>query len=214
MANRKERSSACEAQNRRDSFESCCQRPGNLALIPDPNQIEAFAAAGVDTIRLWPRWLDDESLVLQIRQLGVRLHLNGATGKPQEVLSLLRHKPYSLLADDPATLVGTLAELKRSETSLSALGDLVELAGDTTTVPWISRPGTETFLNRDYSMLELPNELHGQPRYVFDGGSGDRVVLKFKKPGRRVCSDGVQRLRSLVFPRRPHTARLRLAIAA
>jgi len=85
-----------------------------LGLIADPQQIEAFAKARVETIRLWPKWLSDDSLVARIRNLGVRLHLNGTTGKPQEVLPLLMHNPYSLSTDDPATLVSTLAKLRRS----------------------------------------------------------------------------------------------------
>jgi len=85
-----------------------------LGLIADPRQIEAFAKARVETIRLWPKWLSDDSLVARIRNLGVRLHLNGTTGKPQEVLPLLMHNPYSLSTDDPATLVSTLAKLRRS----------------------------------------------------------------------------------------------------
>ncbi len=153
-----------------------------LGLIPDPQQIKAFAKAGVETIRLWPKWLSDDSLVEQIHRVGVQLHLNGATGTPQEILPLLTHEPYSLLADDPATLVATLSELKRSKETLSLLDELVVQTGETTTLKWISRNGAQSFLNREYKMLELPEELRSQPRFVFDGGSGDRVVLKFKKP--------------------------------
>ncbi len=154
-----------------------------LGLIPDPKQIDAFAKVGVEMIRLWPKWLSDDSLVLRVRLLGVKLHLNGETGKPQEVLSLLKHKPDSLSADHPAALVATLDELKRSKESFQLLHELVASKGDTTTVPWISRTGSQSFLNRDYKMLELPKEFEGQPTIVFDGGSGDRVVLKFKKSG-------------------------------
>jgi glycerophosphoryl diester phosphodiesterase len=153
-----------------------------LGLIPDPSQIEPFAKAGVETIRLWPPWLDDESLVPQIRRLGVQLHLNGVTGLPQEVLPLLKQQPSSLLADDPAALVATLAELRLSARTLARLDDLVTSADGTAVVPWISRPGVTTFSNRDYKMVELPAELHDQPRYLFDGGSGDRVVITFKRP--------------------------------
>ncbi len=153
-----------------------------LGLIANADQIAAFAEAGTETIRLWPHWLADESLVPRIRQLGVRLHLNGATGSPAEILPLLAHKPASLLVDDPAALVATLAVLKRSGDRFSKLADLAVSKSNTTLLPWISRPGAMTFLNRDYKMLELPDELLDQPRFLFDGGSGDRVVLKFKEP--------------------------------
>ncbi|HIM31327.1 MAG TPA: hypothetical protein EYG57_17505 [Planctomycetes bacterium] len=165
-----------------EQFRKLLPTSRQLGLIPVPQQIDAFAKAGVETIRLWPNWLADDSLVAQIRRHKVQLHLNGTTGKPPEVLMLLRHKPYSLSADDPATLIATLDEWKRSQATLSALDDLVTSASDATMIPWVSRPGSSTFLNRDYEMVVLPQALHDQPRYIFDGGSGDRIVMKFGKP--------------------------------
>jgi glycerophosphoryl diester phosphodiesterase len=83
-----------------------------LGLIPNQQAIEAFAKAGVKTIRLWPKWLkDDANLVRRVRKTGAKLHLNGTTGKPDDVMPLLLHKPDSLSSDDPARLVKTLAEL-------------------------------------------------------------------------------------------------------
>ena len=81
-----------------------------LGLIPRPNDIAAFAEAGVETIRLWPDWLkDDPALVRKVREAKARLHLNGKTGEPDEVVPLLKHRPDSLSSDDPARLVRTLA---------------------------------------------------------------------------------------------------------
>ena len=82
-----------------------------LGLIPNPQSIAAFVDAKVETIRLWPAWLKDKSLVPQIKKLGAQLHLNGSTGLPNEVLPLLAHQPFSLSADDPATLIKTLKSL-------------------------------------------------------------------------------------------------------
>ena len=83
-----------------------------LGLIPNQQAIEAFAKAGVKTIRLWPKWLkNDANLVRRVRKTGAKLHLNGTTGKPDDVMPLLLHKPDSLSSDDPARLVKTLAEL-------------------------------------------------------------------------------------------------------
>ena len=45
-----------------------------------PDEIEAYAAAGVETIRLWPKWIEDDSLPNRVRAAGVMLHLNGADG--------------------------------------------------------------------------------------------------------------------------------------
>ncbi len=152
-----------------------------LGFISSPKEINAFAKAGVETIRLWPRWLVDDSLVPTIHRLGVRLHLNGSTGKPQEIIPFLKYKPYSLLVDDPETLIATLNEWKKNRKKISTLEELVATTGGPELVPSVSRPDAVTFLNRDYKMLELPKELHGQPRYLFDGGSGHRVEIKFKK---------------------------------
>ena len=79
-----------------------------LGLIAKPEEIEAYAQAGVEMIRLWPRWLNDVSLVDRVRKAGVKLHLNGTTGTRDDVLPLLEHSPDSLSSDDPKRLFETL----------------------------------------------------------------------------------------------------------
>ncbi|MDB5313256.1 MAG: glycerophosphoryl diester phosphodiesterase [Gemmataceae bacterium] len=86
-----------------------------IGLVPTVQDIEPFAAAGVKVIRLWPKWLADESLVPQVRKLGLELHLGTGTGTRAEVLPLLAHEPESLAGDDPARLVKTLAEVTGSK---------------------------------------------------------------------------------------------------
>ena len=86
-----------------------------LGLIRSPDDVEAYAQAGVETIRLWPKWLTDESLVGRVRDAGATLHLNGTTGAVDEVGELLKHQPYSLSSDDPARLVKTLRLLRNVE---------------------------------------------------------------------------------------------------
>ncbi len=162
-------------------FRKLLPKTKQMGFIPSPQQIDAFAKAGVETIRLWPKWLTDESHVTKIRHLGLKLPLNGSTGKPQEIIPLLKLKPDSLLVDDPAMLIATLNDLKKSRKSISIINDLVTSAEGTTLVPSTSHPESATFLNRKYKMLTLPKELGGQPRYYFDGGSGHRAVIKFKK---------------------------------
>lgn len=85
-----------------------------LGLIPNPQSIAVFVDAKVETIRLWPDWLKDKSLVPQIKKLGAQLHLNGTTGLPNEILPLIAHQPFSLSADDPVTLIKTLKSLMRN----------------------------------------------------------------------------------------------------
>ncbi len=156
-----------------------------LGFIPDSSQVDAFANAGVEIIRLWPRWLNgkpDDKLVKQIRKLGLRLHLNGKTGQLSEILPLLQYQPDFLLVDDVAKLIGTLREIRKNEKAFSTLNDVVASVEGPNIFPGITQVGEKTFLNREYQMQQLPEEFNGQPRYIFDGGSGDRVVLKFKKP--------------------------------
>ncbi len=84
-----------------------------LGLIPNPDAIEQFTEAGVETIRLWLRWLAiDDSLAKRVLKTGADLHLNGTTGKREEVLPLLQHSPKSLSSDDPSQLMSTLAALQ------------------------------------------------------------------------------------------------------
>ena len=82
-----------------------------LGLIPNPQAIPSFSQAGVEMIRLWPRWLVDKSLVPQVKKGNVKLHLNGTTGTTEEVLTLLSYQPDSISADDPGQLVRTLKQL-------------------------------------------------------------------------------------------------------
>ena len=152
-----------------------------FGFISDPGDVEAMAAEGVETIRLWPDWLADPALVGRVRRAGAKLHLNGKTGTSAETMQLLVHRPVSLLVDDPATLVQTLARIPDDREAISSLAGLIESAGGTRLVPSVTRPGMQTFLNRDYKILSLPDDLCGMPGYTFDGGCGSDVVLKFKQ---------------------------------
>ncbi|MBL8800082.1 MAG: glycerophosphodiester phosphodiesterase family protein [Planctomycetia bacterium] len=84
-----------------------------IGLIPEAKDINAFAEAGVETIRLWPKWLEDSTLVPLVRKHKLRLHLGTGKGTPDEVIPLLAFEPESLSSDDPARLRQTLAELAK-----------------------------------------------------------------------------------------------------
>jgi hypothetical protein len=73
-------------------------------------------------------------------------------------------------ADEPAATLPT-----------RQLASLVDLADGTPLSIGKSQVDTPTFLNRDYRVLELPDELAGLPRYLFDGGEGAQVRLKFRQ---------------------------------
>ncbi len=94
-------------------FRKLLPKARQLGLIPNPDSIEAFAQAGVETIRLWPRWLEKEGdkLVGRVRQAKARLHLNGSSGTSEETIPLLKYRPYSLSSDDPNKLLQTLARI-------------------------------------------------------------------------------------------------------
>lgn len=95
------------------SFRKLLPESRQIGLIPTPADIEAFAEAGVETIRLWPRWLDDKSLVPRVRKHKKQLHLGAGQGTKNEVLPLLPYEPESLSSDDPGRLLQTLTELGR-----------------------------------------------------------------------------------------------------
>ena len=86
-----------------------------IGLVPTVDDIEPFAKAGVKVIRLWPKWLSDETLVPKVRKLGLELHLGTGNGTRAEVLPLLAHAPESLASDDPAMLVKTLKEIREAK---------------------------------------------------------------------------------------------------
>ena len=171
-----------------ERFRRLLPKSKQLGLIPSVKSIEEFAKAGVDTIRLWPRWLGEENEpVRRVRATGKGLHLNGTMGELDETLNLLFHGPDSLSSDHPARLRRTLKKISRndlsqSDSAASQMEELVRQADGTNLLAGESRIGSTTFSNRDYRMLELPSELVGLPRYLFDGGTGDRVRLKFRQP--------------------------------
>lgn len=152
-----------------------------LALIPTVDSIEAFAGAGVDTIRLWPRWLSDgDDPVKRVRATGKRLHLNGTMGEIDETLSLLAFNPDSLLTDHPAQLKRTLQKIAGGEIPSQQLETIVESSGGTQLAVAETRVGSRTFLNRDYQMIQVPAELAEMPRYRFGGGDGNEVRIRFQ----------------------------------
>lgn len=161
------------AQARR--FRELHPQARQLALIPNVDTIEDFAAAGVDTIRLWPRWLEaGDEPARRVRATGKRLHLNGTLGGLTETREMLRHNPDSLLSDHPQQLRDSLTQI--------AAEALIEAPAGTQLEAGVSRVGTKTFLNRDYHMTDLPAELAGKFRYAFKGGSGDQVRIRFRQP--------------------------------
>ena len=101
-----------QAKEFRKELPDCVQ----LGFIPTPGHIESFRAAGVDRIRLWSKWLPDDLLVLRVRKSGAELQINVGKGGLDEVEPLLRYRPESILCDDPALLIKSLATLHSKST--------------------------------------------------------------------------------------------------
>lgn len=96
------------------TFATLLPEARQIGLVPKTNDIETFVKAGVKVIRLWPKWLSDESLVPLIRKLGAELHVGAGNGTREEVLPLLVHGPESLSSDDPGKLIKTLEEIRKA----------------------------------------------------------------------------------------------------
>jgi glycerophosphoryl diester phosphodiesterase len=84
-----------------------------LGFIPKVTDIDSFAAAGVDAIRIWPRWLEaNDAPARQVHASGAALLLNATLGDREEAAALLAFEPDWLLTDHPAQLKRSLAELR------------------------------------------------------------------------------------------------------
>jgi glycerophosphoryl diester phosphodiesterase len=94
-------------------FRKLLPQARRIGLIATPAEIERYAATGVESIRLWPKWLTNDTLIERVRKAGVGLHLNGETGTAEELSMLLKHRPDSVSGDDPARIVATLRQLRR-----------------------------------------------------------------------------------------------------
>lgn len=80
-----------------------------LAFIGSPDDIEDYAKAGVDVIRLWLRWLKEEpSLKDRVRKTGKKLMINGTDGELKETKTIMEFSPDWILIDDPAQLMESL----------------------------------------------------------------------------------------------------------
>ena len=85
-----------------------------LGFIRSQVDIEAYGKAGVDVIRLWLHWLqEDPSLVNRVRTTGAKLMINGTLGGLKETTVLLGFSPEWILIDDPARLINSLRTLNQ-----------------------------------------------------------------------------------------------------
>ena len=94
----------------REHLPACRQ----LGFMPSPGDIESFAEAGIDVLRLWLSWLKNSAeLVDEVRQTGAKLMINGSTGELDEVETILSFEPDWILIDDLAQLFKSTAALNQ-----------------------------------------------------------------------------------------------------
>jgi len=85
-----------------------------LGFMRSPDDIEDFAGAGVDILRLWLRWLrDDDTLAGRVRATGKKLMINGTVGELEEARALMHFAPDWILIDDVMQLQRSLEILSR-----------------------------------------------------------------------------------------------------
>ncbi|MCC6510900.1 MAG: glycerophosphodiester phosphodiesterase family protein [Pirellulaceae bacterium] len=94
------------------TFRKLLPESRQLGFIPAPEDIESFAQVGVGMIRLWSKWLDDDTLVQRVRKAGAQLQINLEQGSIDELRPVLKHRPDAILCDDPALLRAAMGKLR------------------------------------------------------------------------------------------------------
>ncbi len=73
-----------------------------LGFINRPEDIDAFIAAGVHIIRLWPRWIYAQpGLIASIRTRGIPVWATAGAADREELKNLIKLGVNGLLSDDP-----------------------------------------------------------------------------------------------------------------
>lgn len=74
-----------------------------LGFIPSVEDIEPFAEAGVEVIRLWQHWLEKEpALTERVHKTRTKMMLNGSADGAEKLEELLKYSPDWILTDNPA----------------------------------------------------------------------------------------------------------------
>lgn len=82
-----------------------------VALVRRPGAIDAFLAAGVEGIRVWPRWVRaDPDLIPRVHAAGARVWVTTRDAPPAELRELIEAGADVLLTDDPAGAAALFCE--------------------------------------------------------------------------------------------------------
>lgn len=80
-----------------------------LGLVPDQQAIDAFVAAGVEGIRLWPQWLHSvPGLVTRLQGAGVSVWLTAGDANAEAVTTFAAMGVQGLITDRPAVALSAL----------------------------------------------------------------------------------------------------------
>jgi glycerophosphoryl diester phosphodiesterase len=84
-----------------------------LGFIKNLEEIEPFVQAGVDIIRLWPKWIhDDPNLVTKVHQLGKSVWTTAGDASRQELESLIKLGVNGILSDVPELMDSLRVDLQ------------------------------------------------------------------------------------------------------
>jgi glycerophosphoryl diester phosphodiesterase len=86
-----------------------------LGFIRNVEDIEPFAQAGIDIIRLWPKWIyASPDLVKKVHQLGKPVWTTAGTAPREELEKLIKLGVNGILSDLPEVMNKLLADMKKA----------------------------------------------------------------------------------------------------
>jgi glycerophosphoryl diester phosphodiesterase len=86
-----------------------------LGFIRTVEDIEPFAQAGVDIIRLWPKWIyANPALVAKVHQLGKPVWTTANDAPREELEKLIELRVNGILSDLPEVMKAVLADMKKA----------------------------------------------------------------------------------------------------
>ena len=85
-----------------------------LGFIQKPEDIEPFIEAGVDIIRLWPKWIhNDPSLIQRVHQLGNPVWTTAGNASREELETLIQLGVNGILSDNPKLMNSLCSDLAK-----------------------------------------------------------------------------------------------------
>ena len=156
-----------------------------LAFMGSPDDIEAYAEEGVDVLRLWLRWLDeDPTLADRVRQTGKKLMINGTLGELEEAKAIMDFEPDWILIDDVAQLQESLQQIaSEEEDGITQTGKVHTGARHLVIVVDGLRP--------DYVTPDIMPNLYAMGQRGVVGTNSFSVFPSFTRPNRTSIPTGV-----------------------